>query len=65
MKTALKYSKLVSAIALATLSGTAWAQTTLNVAAFANYDQAIRMAIPMFEKENPDIKIKPNLFGIR
>lgn len=57
MKTALKYSKLVSAIALATLSGTAWAQTTLNVAAFANYDQAIRMAIPMFEKENPDIKI--------
>lgn len=39
-------------------SGSLAAQTEITVASFPNFNQAAEAAIPLFEKQNPDIKVK-------
>ena len=47
----------VIAAALFSTAALAGEQVTLNVAAFANYDQVVRLITPDFEKQYPNIKI--------
>ncbi|MBW3696172.1 extracellular solute-binding protein [Vibrio sp. T187] len=58
MKNTLSKACLASAISAALFSTAAMAEKVeLDVAAFANYDQVIRLVTPEFEKQYPDIKI--------
>ncbi len=57
MKTHFKLSGLIAAAVLS-VSTFVQAQTTITVASFPSFDEAVKLAKEPFEKQNPDIKIK-------
>ncbi len=53
----------VIAAALFSTAALAGEQVTLNVAAFANYDQVVRLITPDFEKQYPAASLYKELIG--
>lgn len=55
----MKKNIIASAITLSVFSGVAFAAPTeITVASFPNFNQVAEIAVPMFEKKYPDIKVK-------
>jgi len=58
----MRLSALTAGVVTTLSMSAAIADVELHIAAFANYDQAIKYAIPLYEAQNPDVKI--NLVGL-